>query len=68
MAVTEIFYRERAAQARAAAEAAVLANVEQRELRSAAAWEAMADRSHRTDAARAAITARKAAEALLLEG
>ncbi len=65
MALTETFYRERAAEARAAAEATDLANVIERNMRSAAAWEAMADRAHRTDAARSAIEMRKAAAAAL---
>lgn len=65
MALTETFYRQRAAEARAAAAATDLANVVARNLRSAAAWEEMADRAHRTDAARTATEARKAAAAAL---
>jgi hypothetical protein len=61
MAVTEQFYRERANEARAAAAGSQLANVVERNLRSAAAWELMADRVHRGEIARAQIAARKAA-------
>ena len=61
MSVSEQFYRERAAEARAAAAAAKLANVSERHQRSADAWEAMADRVRRTDAARAETAAMKAA-------
>ena len=61
MAVTEQFYRERADEARAAAAGSKLANVVERNLRSAAAWELMADRVHRGEIARAQIAARKAA-------
>jgi len=61
MSVSEQFYRERAAEARAAAAASKLANVSERHQRSADAWEAMADRVRRTDAARAETAAKKAA-------
>ena len=47
------FYRARAAEARAEAEAANLENVRQRCLRAASAWEDMADRAARTDRMRA---------------
>jgi hypothetical protein len=57
------FYRARAAEARADAEAAVLENVRQRCLRAAAAWEDMADRAARTDRMRARQDAEKAAAA-----
>jgi len=57
------FYAARAADARRDAEAASLANVRERCLRAAAAWEEMADRSARTDRLRAETEARKAAEA-----
>jgi hypothetical protein len=66
--VTELYYRERAEEARAQAGETDLANVRERCLRSAAAWEVMAARSGRTTRLRAATEARKAAEqaALLL--
>lgn len=57
----EDFYRARAAEAQAEAAAAPLANVRERCLRAAAAWEAMADRAHRTDQRRTEQEARKAA-------
>jgi len=57
------FYRARAAEARADAEAASLENVRQRCLRAAAAWEDMADRAARTDRMRARQEADKAAAA-----
>ncbi len=57
------FYRARAAEARADAEAASLENVRQRCLRAAAAWEDMADRAARTDRMRARQDAEKAAAA-----
>ena len=57
------FYRARAADARADAEAATLENVRQRCLRAAAAWEDMADRAARTDRMRARQEAEKAAAA-----
>ncbi len=60
MAVNESFYRERAAEARAAAADADLANVVERNVRAAESWDAMADRARRADAGRAAIAARKA--------
>jgi hypothetical protein len=55
------FYRARAADARADAEAATLDNVRERCLRAAAAWEDMADRAARTDKMRARQEAEKAA-------
>jgi DNA-binding transcriptional regulator YdaS (Cro superfamily) len=55
------FYRARAADARADAEAATLDNVRERCLRAAAAWEDMADRAARTDKMRAKQEADKAA-------
>jgi hypothetical protein len=61
MSTHEDFYRTRAAEAHAEAAAAPLANVRERNLRAAAAWEAMADRAHRTDRQRAEQEARKAA-------
>jgi hypothetical protein len=58
------FYLARAAEARADAEAAVLANVRERCLRSAAAWEDMAARAARTDKMRARHEAERAAAAV----
>lgn len=54
------FYRARAADARADADAATLDNVRERCLRAAAAWEDMAARAERTDKARAKTAAEKA--------
>jgi hypothetical protein len=58
------FYRTRAAEAHADANAAVLDNVRDRCLRAAAAWEAMAARAQRGDDLRAKQEAEKAAAAL----
>ena len=55
------FYRARAAEARADAEAATLFNVRERCLRAAAAWDAMAARAHRGDTMRARQEADKRA-------
>lgn len=55
------FYAERAADARRDADAATLANVRERCLRAADAWEAMAVRSARTVRRRAEVDAAKAA-------
>jgi hypothetical protein len=57
------FYVERAAAARREAEAATLANVRERSLRAAAAWDEMAARAARTERMRAESEAKKAAEA-----
>ena len=54
-------YQQRAAEARADADAAVLANVRERCLRAEAAWKAMADRAARTETMRASLEAHKAA-------
>lgn len=56
-------YLQRAAEARADANAAKLANVRDRCLRAEAAWKAMADRAARTEAMRATLEAHKAAAA-----
>ncbi len=48
MSTQSDFYRERAADARADADAASLDNVRDRCLRAAAAWQVMADRAVRT--------------------
>lgn len=61
------FYRERAAEALAAAEAATLDNVRQRCLRSGAAWSEMAARAERTERMRAKTAAAKAEAALAAE-
>lgn len=61
MSSTEDFYRARAVESQEQADAAPLANVRDRCLRSAAAWEAMASRARRTDKLRAETEARKAA-------
>jgi hypothetical protein len=61
MATQLDFYRARADDARADAEAATLENVRQRCLRAAAAWDDMADRAARTDKMRARQEAEKAA-------
>lgn len=55
------FYRTRAAECRAEAEAATLANVRQRCLRAEAAWNEMAARAARTERMRARSEADKAA-------
>ena len=57
---SEIF-RTRADEARADAEAAILDNVRERCLRSAAAWDHMADRAQRTDKMRVRQAAEKEA-------
>lgn len=58
------FYLERAAAARREAAEASLANVRDRCLRAAAAWDEMASRAARTERMRAETEARKASEAL----
>ena len=60
------FYLDRAADARRDAEAATLANVRERCLRAAAAWDDMASRVARTERMRAETEAKKAAEAQLI--
>jgi hypothetical protein len=54
-------YQQRAAEARADADAAILDNVRDRCLRAEAAWKAMADRAARTERMRATLEAHKAA-------
>ena len=54
-------YIQRAAEARADADAAQLDNVRERCLRAEAAWKAMADRAARTESMRATLEAHKAA-------
>ena len=65
MAVTEAYYRERAEEARLQAGETDLANVRERCLRSALAWEVMAARLGRTARLRALTETRKAAERAL---
>lgn len=62
MSTQHDFYLMRAAEARAAAEAATLVNVRDRCLRAEAAWTEMATRAARTDRMRAQTEAAKAAE------
>ena len=59
------FYLERAAASRREAEAATLANVRDRCLRAAAAWDEMAARAARTERMRAETEAKKALEAAI---
>ena len=63
MSITRDFYLTRAAEARAEADRSGLANVRERNLRAAAAWDVMADRAARTEQQRADQEAKKAAEA-----
>ena len=67
MTDTNEIYRERAATARRDAETADLANVRDRHLCAAAAWDAMANRGERTLRHRAETAARKATEAAAAE-
>lgn len=59
------FYLDRADEARRDAAAATLANVRERCLRAAAAWDVMASRVQRTERMRAETEARKAEAALV---
>jgi hypothetical protein len=68
MSVQHEFYLARAAEARRDAEAATLANVRDRCLRSEAAWRSMADRAERTEKMRAKSEADKAAAAYAAAG
>ncbi len=63
MSIQHEFYLARAAEAKRDAEAATLANVRDRCLRSEAAWRSMADRAERTEKMRAKSEADKAAAA-----
>ena len=67
MSAQHEFYLARAAEARASAEAATLANVRDRWLRSEASWTDMAARSARSDAMRAKLIAEKASERSALD-
>lgn len=60
MSTNHEFYRARAAEARADAEAATLGNVRDRCLRSEAAWTEMADRVQRGERMREKLMAEKA--------
>lgn len=62
MSAQHEFYLERAAEARAVAGAATLANVRDRWLRSEASWTEMAARSERGEKMRAKLIAQKATE------
>jgi hypothetical protein len=66
MSITRDFYLARAAEARAEAARATLANVRDRNQRAADAWQAMADRAAHTEKQRAEGEAKKAAEAARL--
>jgi len=61
MSAQHEFYLARAAEAKRDADAATLANVRDRCLRSEAAWRSMADRAERTEKMRAKSEADKAA-------
>jgi hypothetical protein len=63
MSIQHEFYLARAAEAKRDADAATLANVRDRCLRSEAAWRSMADRAERTEKMRAKSEADKAAAA-----
>ena len=63
MSVQHEFYLARAAEAKRDADAATLANVRERCLRSEAAWRSMAERAERTEKMRAKSEADKAAAA-----
>lgn len=62
MSLSREFCDTRAQEAADAAAGATLANVRDRELRSEAAWRAMADRIRRTELAREAKQAERAAD------
>jgi hypothetical protein len=59
MSAQAAFFHARAAEARADADKATLANVKERCLRAEAAWRAMADRSDRAERARDTLLAEK---------
>ena len=63
MSAQHDFYTARADEARADADAATLANVKERSLRAAAAWDAMAARAHRSDVHKAKAEAARVAAA-----
>jgi hypothetical protein len=67
MSAQHEFYLARAAEAKATAQAATLANVRNRWLLSEASWTDMAARSARSDTMRAKLIAEKASERAALE-
>lgn len=67
MSAQHIFYLERAAEARAFAGAAALANIRDRWLQSEASWIEMAARSEHNEKMRAKLIAEKATERAALE-
>ncbi|MFL6847157.1 MAG: hypothetical protein ACJ8EI_02135 [Sphingomicrobium sp.] len=67
MSVQHEFYAQRAAEARATADAATLDNVRDRWLRSEASWTELADRSQRSETMRDKLIAEKAAERAALQ-
>jgi hypothetical protein len=62
MSVQREFYEQRALSARSDAESAVLANVRERHLCAALAWEGMAARAGRTERMRVEVETRKRSE------
>ena len=67
MSAQHEFYLQRAADARATADAATLDNVRDRWLRSEASWTELADRSERGEKMRVKLIAEKAAERAALQ-
>ena len=67
MSAQHKFYAERAAEARAIADAATLDNVRDRWLRSEASWTELADRGERSERLRDTLIAEKAAERAALQ-
>lgn len=67
MTAMNIFYRERADEARKGAAAATLMNVRERWLLSEATWMQLAVRGERADAAREALILQKAGERAALQ-
>ena len=67
MSAQHVFYRERAAEARAIASAATLDNVRDRWLLSEASWTEMAARSEHSEKMRAKLIAEKATERAALK-
>ncbi|MFL6742791.1 MAG: hypothetical protein ACJ8E3_02390 [Sphingomicrobium sp.] len=67
MSAQHKFYAERAAEARAIADAATLDNVRDRWLRSEASWAELADRGERSERLRDKLIAEKAAERAALK-
>lgn len=67
MSAQHEFYRERAAEARAGANAATLHNIRDRWLLSEASWTELADRSARSEQMRQKLIAEKASERAALK-